>query len=111
MCVCVCVCMYVQCTTSAFGDEPRRMLKVITTFRQTLQLPSSGRTCIGWKPCIEQTAGDEWDVTKLTGAEEGLAAVQLVTNSWLREKVVCMYVCVSMCIYTQTFSCMYACMS
>jgi hypothetical protein len=65
--------------TSAFGDEPRRMLRVFRMFRHNLQLPSSGLILLVGhfrQPHVVSAVGDVLCVMEMCGAEEEQASTQ-----------------------------------
>jgi hypothetical protein len=69
------------CTTSAFWDEPRRLLKVIRRFGKQCSYHLQGEyLLVGhfWRPYIQQAADGEQDVKDLIGGAEERAATAAV---------------------------------
>jgi hypothetical protein len=79
----------VQCTTSAFGDEPRRMLKIIQCFGKRTSCHLQGEYIIIGRfrnLCIGQAVGGVLNLMVLIGGAEERAAIQWAMSTWLRKR-------------------------
>jgi hypothetical protein len=77
-----------QCTISAFGDEPRRMFKIIHCFGKHCSCHPQGESVmVGcfWQSYIGQAVGGEFDMMALISGTEERAAIQQEMSTWLRK--------------------------